>query len=139
MDRSTEDQLKSFSCEKIKTDDKSTPRGSIYGIFSQSIDSTISTCNFFGLMDRFGTKQMTRAINFINPQQKWKLNNLFKKMMDKWSVLSGQAPSGFRSYPYFDCGFNEITEEFTKSLSRNRIELLGIQRHVKVNKIRLNV
>ena len=41
-------------------------------------------------------------------------------MIEKWAILSGQQVSGFPFKTYFDCGYNENTEKFTKSLSRAR-------------------
>ena len=88
------------------------------------MSSNTNTCNFYELMNVFGTKQMARAVAFINSPKQWELENLFKEMIGKWAILSGQQKSGFPKdsgiKTYFDCGFNENTEKFTKSLSRSR-------------------
>ena len=122
--QSNGDETKNFSCENIKAKDNydNNPNRPRYGIFSQHMNSNINTCNFYGLMNEFGTQQMARAVAFIDSPMQWKLKNLFQSMIEKWAILSGQQASGFEFKTYFDCGFNPNTEKFTKSLSRDRDE-----------------
>ena len=95
-----------LSCDAVRENDE-------YEVFWEGNQST---CNLGKLLEGSGRKQITRALNQIDPSKEGELNKAYKTIVDKWNVLTGQE-YGLYQYPYFDCGFNEKEDTFTKSLS----------------------
>ena len=96
-----------LSCDAVREDDE-------YEVFWEGNQST---CNLGKLLEGSGRRQITRALNQIDPSKEGDLNAAYKTVVDKWKVLTGEENSGLYKYPYFDCGFNEEEETFTKRLS----------------------